>query len=250
MSGNNAAGVPPTGGSDALATGAAAGGAGPAAAPEAGATEGGGGSPGEAAAPASPPAPAAQPRMLIAASPGMGEGTDVRIKLTDDVFGVGVVTGRRNFDGTYPVAGRLDDGQCGPAANLFHHQQVYTVAEYEREYASRQGRLPGMSLSHPGRSYVAFGAAPAVKRHDNWRGTEQARSACGRQAARVTRALRPRRAGLHQRPQRPRRRRAGGAVPVRAGLGVVEQHTDVGPRGGARHSWGRLQAERRAGGGV
>ena len=175
MSGNNAAGVPPTGGSDALATGAAAGGAGPAAAPEAGATEGGDGSPGEAAAPASPPAPAAQPRMLIAASPGMGEGTDVRIKLTDDVFGVGVVTGRRNFDGTYPVAGRLDDGQRGPAANLFHHQQVYTVAEYEREYASRQGRLPGMSLSHPGRSYVAFGAAPAVKRHDNWRGTEQAR---------------------------------------------------------------------------
>ena len=79
----------------------------------------------------------------------MGEGTDVRIKLTDDVFGVGVVTGRRNFDGTYPVAGRLDDGQCGPAANLFHHQQVYTVAEYEREYASRQGRLPGSAPMLP-----------------------------------------------------------------------------------------------------
>ena len=38
----------------------------------------------------------------------MGEGTDVRIKLANNMFGKGVVTGQRNFDGTYPVAGRLD----------------------------------------------------------------------------------------------------------------------------------------------
>jgi len=76
-----------------------------------------------------PAATAAQSRMLIA---GMGEGTDVRIKLANNMFGKGVVIGERNFDGTYPVAGLLNNGQQAPASNLFHPQQVYTVAEYER----------------------------------------------------------------------------------------------------------------------
>jgi len=110
MSGNNAAGVPPTGGSNALATGAAAGVAGLAAAPDAGAAGGEDESSGEESA----PKPVAPPRMRIAASPGMDEGTDVRIKLANNMYGKGVVSGERNFDGTYPVAGLMDNGQQTP----------------------------------------------------------------------------------------------------------------------------------------
>ena len=33
----------------------------------------------------------------------MDKGADVRIRLSNGVSGVGVVTGQRNFDGTYPV---------------------------------------------------------------------------------------------------------------------------------------------------
>lgn len=103
MAGDQAAGVPPTGGSNALAPGIVAGETGPAAALGAAAAGGGDESSEEESAPASPAAAAAPPRMLIAASPGMDKGADVRIKLANDVLGVGVVTGQRNFDGTYPV---------------------------------------------------------------------------------------------------------------------------------------------------
>ena len=156
MSGNNAAGVPPTGGSNALATGAAAGVAGLAAASDAGATGGEDESSGEESA----PKPVAPPRMRIAASPGMDEGTDVRIKLANNMYGKGVVSGERNFDGTYPVAGLMDNGQQTPASNLFHHQQVYTVAEYERDYASRRGQLPGNAPMMP---QMATRDAPAAR---------------------------------------------------------------------------------------
>ena len=149
MAGDQAAGVPPTGGSNALAPGTIADGTGPVAAPDAGAVGGGGESPGEEAALASPAAAAAQPRMLIAASPGMDEGADVRIKLANDMFGVGVVTGQRNFDGTYPVAGRLNHEQHTPASNLFHHKEIFTVDEYKRDYASRRGPLPGSAPAMP-----------------------------------------------------------------------------------------------------
>ena len=77
MAGDQAAGAPPAGGSNALAPGAIAGGAGSAAAPGAGAVGGGDESSEEESAPASPAAPVAQPRMIIAASPGMEEGQEV-----------------------------------------------------------------------------------------------------------------------------------------------------------------------------
>ncbi|EGB04937.1 hypothetical protein AURANDRAFT_66776 [Aureococcus anophagefferens] len=128
-------------GSNALTTGAAAGVAGPAAAPDAEATGGGDESSGEESAPASPAATAAQPRMLIAASPGMGEGTDVRIKLANDVFGVGVVTGQRNFDGTYPVAAQS-------AARDYLDQDVLTlVAAVEQALEGAEGE--GVVLAPP-----------------------------------------------------------------------------------------------------
>ena len=62
MAGDQAAGVPPTGGSNALAPGTAADGTGPAAAPDAAAVGGGGESSEEESAPPSPAAAAAQPR--------------------------------------------------------------------------------------------------------------------------------------------------------------------------------------------
>jgi hypothetical protein len=76
MSGGQTAGVPPTGGSNALATVAGAGVAGPAAAPGAGAIGGGDESPGGEPAPASPAAAAAPPRtrMLLQGASGVKYG--------------------------------------------------------------------------------------------------------------------------------------------------------------------------------
>ena len=51
---------------------------------------------------------------------GLGQGADVRVKLFSGMFGEGVVTGRRQFDGTYPVAICLNNGQRGPTGYLFH----------------------------------------------------------------------------------------------------------------------------------
>jgi len=46
--------------------------------------------------------------MLKTASPGVERGVDVRVRLAGGMFGEGVVTGRRNFDVAYPVAGCFD----------------------------------------------------------------------------------------------------------------------------------------------
>ena len=112
MAEDQAAGMPPAAGNTILALGAGAAGPEPAAAPGMGVGQGGGGPPPAAAAAAAGQAAAAPaPRALDAVSPGLGQGADVRIKLHSGMFGEGVVTGRRQFDGTYPVAICLDDGQ-------------------------------------------------------------------------------------------------------------------------------------------
>jgi len=99
MSGNQAAGVPPTGGSNALAPGIVACETGPAAALGAAAAGGGDESSEEESAPASPAAPVAQPRMIIAASPGMEEGQEVfESRRLED-------SGTRIMHGTTPVRG-------------------------------------------------------------------------------------------------------------------------------------------------
>ena len=41
----------------------------------------------------------------------MERGVDVRVRLASGMFGEGVVTGRRNFDVAYPVAGCFDRSQ-------------------------------------------------------------------------------------------------------------------------------------------
>ena len=46
------------------------------------------------------------------------------------------ITGRRQFDGTYPVAICLDNGQHGPTGYLFHGRQFLTVPECVRRDGS------------------------------------------------------------------------------------------------------------------
>ena len=108
MSGSQPAPRPPPRGSYSLATGPGAGRAGPAPAP--GAAAGGG----EAEAPAETQAEAAETAATgtfvarVAASPGVNVDDKVRVKTVSGegavTFLEGVVAGRRNGDGSYPVA--------------------------------------------------------------------------------------------------------------------------------------------------
>ena len=75
---------------------------------------------------------------MVAASPGLGQGADVRVKLHSGMFAEGVVTGRRQFDGTYPVAICLENGQRGPTGYLFHGPQFITVPEFNQRYADQR----------------------------------------------------------------------------------------------------------------
>ena len=141
MAEDRAAGVPPAAGNTILALGAGAAGPEPAAAPGMGMGQGGGGPPpAAAAAAAGRTAAALPPQPLIAASPGLDQGADVRVQLESGMFAEGVVTGRRQFDGTYPVAMCLDDGQRSPTGYLFHGPQFITVPEFNQRYAEQRAR--------------------------------------------------------------------------------------------------------------
>ena len=95
MAEDQAAGMPPAAETTILALGAGEAGPAPAAAPGVGVGQGGGGppSPATAAAAAEQATAALTPMALIAASPGLGQGADVRVKLFNGMFGEGVVTG-------------------------------------------------------------------------------------------------------------------------------------------------------------
>ena len=88
MAEDRAAGVPPAAGTAILALGAGAAGPEPAAArPGVGMGQGGGGPPPAAAAAAARRAAAdLTPRPLIAASPGLDQGADVRVQLESGMF--------------------------------------------------------------------------------------------------------------------------------------------------------------------
>ena len=122
MAEDQAAGMPPSAGNTILALGAG----------EAG--------PEPAAAPGTARAPARYAGDLVPQGFGLGKGgflgkvfgsaasqsrlqeeaATVKQIIGSNMFGEGVVTGRRRFDGTYPVAICLDSGLRGPASNLFH----------------------------------------------------------------------------------------------------------------------------------
>ena len=142
MAEDRAAGVPPAAGNTIPALGAGAAGPEPAAAPGMEMGPGGGGPPpAAAAAAAGRTAAALPPQPLIAASPGLGQGADVRVQLESGMFAEGVVTGRRHYDGTYPVAICYRNGQRGPTGYLFHVRQFLTVPEYNQRYAERSTQL-------------------------------------------------------------------------------------------------------------
>ena len=145
MAEDQAAGVPPAAETAILALGAGAAGPEPAAAPGMGMGQGGGGPPpAAAAAAAGRTAAALPPQPLIAASPGLGQGADVRVQLESGMFAEGVITGRRRHDGTYPVAICHSHGQRGSTGYLFHVRQFLTVPEYNQRYAEqRASQLAG-----------------------------------------------------------------------------------------------------------
>ena len=139
MAEDQAAGMPPTAGNTILALGAGEAGPEPAAAPGMEMGPGGGGPPpAAAAAAAGRTAAALPPQPLIAASPGLGQGADVRVQLESGMFAEGVITGRRHYDGTYPVAICHSDGQRGSTGYLFHVRQFLTVPEYNQRYAEQR----------------------------------------------------------------------------------------------------------------
>ena len=137
MSGSNPAPRPPPRGSYSLAAGAGAGGAVPAPAPGAAAEEKEAESPAEAPAGTAGPAATGAFVARVAASPGVNVDAEVRIKMEDGKFVEGVITGRRSVDGSYPVAPLGLSGERGPVLNLMHGRHFFTVAEYERDYASQ-----------------------------------------------------------------------------------------------------------------
>ena len=145
MAEDQAAGMPPAAETTILALGAGEAGPEPAAAPGMGMGQGGGRTPPAAAAAAARRTAAApRPQPLIAASPGLGQGADVRVQLESGMFAEGVITGRRHHDGTYPVAICQNDGQRSSTGYLFHVRQFLTVPEYNQRYAEqRASQLAG-----------------------------------------------------------------------------------------------------------
>ena len=160
MSGSNPAPRPPPRGSYSLAAGAGAGGAVPAPAPGAATEEKEAEGPAEAPAGTAGPATTGTFVARVAASPGVNVDVEVRIKTTSGKFNEGVVTGRRSGDSSYPVAPLGLNGERGPVSNLMHGQHFLTVAEYERDYASQQGQLPGSAPMMP---HIATRDAPTAR---------------------------------------------------------------------------------------
>ena len=100
MAEDRAAGVPPAAETAILALGAGAAGPEPAAAPGMGMGQGGGGPPPAAAAAAARLAAAdLTPRPLIAASPGLDQGADVRVQLDSGIAGGGRPEGHGRASG-------------------------------------------------------------------------------------------------------------------------------------------------------
>ena len=160
MAGNQPARIPPVRNSWALVTTAGGDGAVPAPAPGAAAEEKEAESPAEAPAGTAGPAATGAFVARVAASPGVNVDAEVRIKMEDGKFVEGVITGRRSVDGSYPVAPLGLSGERGPVLNLMHGRHFFTVAEYERDYASQQGQLSG---SAPRMPQIAARDAPTAR---------------------------------------------------------------------------------------
>ena len=139
MAGNQPARIPPVRNSWALVTTAGGDGAVPAPAPGAAAEEKEAEGPAEAPAGTAGPATTGTFVARVAASPGVNVDVEpeVRIKMEDGKFVEGVITGRRSVDSSYPVAPLGLSGERGPVLNLMHGRHFFTVAEYERDYASQ-----------------------------------------------------------------------------------------------------------------
>ena len=160
MAGNQPARIPPVRNSWALVTTAGGDGAVPAPAPGAAAEEKEAEGPAEAPAGTAGPAATGAFVARVAASPGVNVDAEVRIKMEDGKFVEGVITGRRSVDGSYPVAPLGLSGERGPVLNLMHGRHFFTVAEYERDYASQQGQLSG---SAPRMPQIAARDAPTAR---------------------------------------------------------------------------------------